>query len=175
MRIAVTSQNLRTVTPHAGKTRRFVVYEPKEGGGATEVGRLELPQEMVVHHWNGAGPHPLDEMDVVIVASCGEGFARRMAARGIGVVWTEETDPLAAAERFLARLGSADGEAPAVAACNHDDAPHEHAHEHAHGHEHGHEHGHCHGGHGPAHAPGPLDRHGAGGHHGCCSSGGDVG
>ena len=32
MKIAVTSQNFRTITPHAGTTRRFLVYEAAEGG-----------------------------------------------------------------------------------------------------------------------------------------------
>ncbi|MEW8693532.1 MAG: nitrogen fixation protein, partial [Candidatus Thiodiazotropha endolucinida] len=27
MKIAVTSQNFRTITQHAGKTRRFLIYE----------------------------------------------------------------------------------------------------------------------------------------------------
>jgi len=31
MKIAVASQNFRTVTPHAGRTRRFLVYEPSRG------------------------------------------------------------------------------------------------------------------------------------------------
>ena len=40
MRIAVTSQNLRTITGHAGKTRRFIVFEAEPGREPVEVDRL---------------------------------------------------------------------------------------------------------------------------------------
>ncbi|HKJ77206.1 MAG TPA: nitrogen fixation protein, partial [Gammaproteobacteria bacterium] len=43
MEIAITSQNFRTVTGHAGKTRRFLVYEAGPGQEPVEVDRLDLP------------------------------------------------------------------------------------------------------------------------------------
>lgn len=60
-----------------------------------------------MHAFHGEGAHPLDGVDVLIAGSYGEGFARRMAARGIVVVQTEAADPLEAVRRYVeaARAG----------------------------------------------------------------------
>ena len=102
MIIAVTSQNYRTVTPHAGKTRRFLVYEAAPDRVPTEVERLDLPKDMSLHEFYGDGPHPLYAVDVVVAGSFGEGFSRRMRKRGVVAVTTKETDPLQAVKHFLA-------------------------------------------------------------------------
>lgn len=102
MKIAVASQNFRTVTPHAGRTRRFLMYEAEPGAAPVEAGRLDLPKELAIHDWHGTGPHPLDDADVVIAGSCGPGFEKRMAARGIIALATSETDPARAVSAYLA-------------------------------------------------------------------------
>jgi predicted Fe-Mo cluster-binding NifX family protein len=107
MKIAVTSQNFRTITPHAGRTRRFLVYEAEPGAAPVEVDRLDLPKEMAFHDFHGDGTHPLDSVDVVIAGSFGEGFGRRMEGRGILAVATEESDPVKAVEAFLAGASTA--------------------------------------------------------------------
>jgi predicted Fe-Mo cluster-binding NifX family protein len=101
MKIAVTSQNFRTVTGHAGKTRRFLVYKAVDGGPAVELARYDLPLEMSMHEFPG-GRHPLDEMDVVITGSAGAGFIRNLAQRGVQVATTPESDPAQAVADFLA-------------------------------------------------------------------------
>lgn len=100
MRIAVTSQNFRTVTGHAGKTRRFLVFEVQGDAPPQEVERLDLPREMSFHEFHGDGPHPVDGVDVVITAGCGAGFARRLGGRGIRVAVTPLEDPLAAVQAY---------------------------------------------------------------------------
>jgi predicted Fe-Mo cluster-binding NifX family protein len=102
MRIAVASQNFKTVTPHAGKTRRFLVFEVAEGAPPREVERLDLPKEMAIHEFQGSGDHPLYAMRAVIAASAGPGFVNRMASRGVDAVATSETDPVAAVTCYLA-------------------------------------------------------------------------
>jgi predicted Fe-Mo cluster-binding NifX family protein len=102
MKIAVTSQNFRTVTPHAGRTRRFLVYSAEPAAAPVEIDRLDLPKEMAMHEFHQDGPHPLDTVDVVIAGSFGDGFARRMARRGIRAVTTEKADPKEAVRDFLA-------------------------------------------------------------------------
>ena len=102
MKIAVTSQNFRTVTPHAGRTRRFLVYRAEPGREPVEIDRLDLPKDMALHEFHRGGPHPLAAADVVIAGSFGPGFARRMAKRGVRVVTTDRTDPLEAVRDFLA-------------------------------------------------------------------------
>jgi len=103
MRIAVTSQNFRTITGHAGKTRRFLVFEgqPNDEGRLGEAERLDLPQEMSMHEYHGED-HPIHGMDVVITGGAGQGFVRRLAAHGVRVVITSETDPVRAVGAVLA-------------------------------------------------------------------------
>lgn len=95
MLIGVTSQNFRTVTGHAGKTRRFLIFSGDAHGHWQEVERLDLPKEMSMHEFCG-GAHPVDELDILITAGCGEGFQHKMAERGVRVIATSERDPLAA-------------------------------------------------------------------------------
>ncbi len=101
MRVAITSQNFRTITGHAGKTRRFLVFESDTGNEPVEVERIDLPKELSFHEFSGMGDHPLDSCDVVITQSCGPGFTRRLASRGIHVLVTSESDPLKAARAAL--------------------------------------------------------------------------
>ncbi len=115
MKIGVTSQNYRTITGHAGKTRRFLIYTPDENGKPVESDRLNLPKEMSMHEFRGIN-HPLEELDILITGSCGEGFVRRMSTHGVRVIATAETDPLVAASLVLSGK-------PLPAA-----APHEHSH-----------------------------------------------
>lgn len=100
MKIGVSSQNFRTITGHAGKGRRFFVYQVDADGEIHEQERLDLPKEMAMHTFAG-DDHPLDRLDVLITGGCGQGFVRKMAARGVRVVPTGETDPLRAV-RLLA-------------------------------------------------------------------------
>jgi predicted Fe-Mo cluster-binding NifX family protein len=96
MRIGVTSQNFRTVTGHAGKTRRFLIYETDGREEPVEVERLDLPKEMSLHEYHG-DDHPIYRVDAVITGSCGPGFVQRLARYGVQVVATSENDPAAAA------------------------------------------------------------------------------
>jgi predicted Fe-Mo cluster-binding NifX family protein len=101
MKIGVTSQNFRTITGHAGKTRRFLIYESQQASEFNEIDRLDMPKEMSMHEFRGER-HPLDELDVLITGGCGEGFIRRMSARNVRVIATAETDPSKAIADFLA-------------------------------------------------------------------------
>ncbi|MDZ3836600.1 MAG: nitrogen fixation protein [Rhodospirillales bacterium] len=130
MKIAVTSQNFRTVTGHAGRARRFLVYEAGAGGEPVEVERLDLPKELALHDFHGSGPHPVDAVDVIVSGGFCDGFAQRLAARGVAVALTRETDPLAAAKALLSDPAATAG----AASCGGDQHRHRHAHEHAPGH-----------------------------------------
>ncbi len=97
MKIAVTSQNFRTITQHAGKTRRFLIFEQDpQTGQARELTRLNLPKQMSMHEFKG-NDHPLFKMDYLITGSSGQGFIRRMNEAGVEVIVTAEEDPLTAA------------------------------------------------------------------------------
>ncbi|MCU7844228.1 MAG: nitrogen fixation protein [Candidatus Thiodiazotropha sp. (ex Monitilora ramsayi)] len=102
MKIAVTSQNFRTITQHAGKARRFLVYEQDPStGNPKETHRLDLPKQMSMHEFRG-DDHPIFGVDKLVTGSCGQGFIRRMSGAGVTVVVTSETDPYSAAEALFA-------------------------------------------------------------------------
>lgn len=45
MKIGITSQNFRSITGHAGKGRRFIIFTVEAGQPAQETGRLDLPMD----------------------------------------------------------------------------------------------------------------------------------
>ncbi len=134
MRIAVGSQNYRTVTPHAGRTRRWLVFEAAEGAEPVEVARLNLPKDMALHGWEGAGaPHPLHTMDAVLVGSCGAGFIRRMAGHGVRAAVAACEDPRDAVVAFLASGAMATPLSVFAAHAGGGGGHHDHDHDHDHG------------------------------------------
>ncbi|MBK8639673.1 MAG: nitrogen fixation protein [Chromatiaceae bacterium] len=128
MRIAITSQNFKTITGHAGKTRRFLVYETDSQCLPTEVERIDLPAEMSLHAYHGED-HPLflAGLESLITQGAGQGFVQRLSRHGIRVFVTSESDPVQAASRVAAGVALAPG------------LPHDHEHddEHAPGHNQG--------------------------------------
>lgn len=54
-------------------------------------GGLALSRAQVFHHWDDAGPHPLDGVAVLVARSAGDGFLRRIQKRGVNVRLTGET------------------------------------------------------------------------------------
>lgn len=100
MKIAVTSQNRRLVTEHAGKCRKFWIYEVVKGEVQNKR-LLELPKEQSFHDSPRTDPHPLDTVDVLITSGMGRGLERRLRERGIEAVVTRETDPDTATKSYL--------------------------------------------------------------------------
>jgi len=100
MKIGVSSQNFRTITGHAGKARRFFVFEQKDGI-IHELERIDLPKEMAMHGYAG-DDHPLFDLDVLVTAGCGAGFINRLARHQVQVIPTSETDPKKAVETLFA-------------------------------------------------------------------------
>ncbi|NBB68919.1 MAG: nitrogen fixation protein [Alphaproteobacteria bacterium] len=105
--IAVASQNARTVTPHAGRTRRFLLFTADADGTVAEAGRYELPKAMTLHGWPRSRPHPLFCVDVVVVGSAGENFRRKLAEVGVRVVVSADLAVRDAAARAVADTAAA--------------------------------------------------------------------
>jgi predicted Fe-Mo cluster-binding NifX family protein len=103
MKVAVTSQNFRTVTGHAGRARRFLIYDVQPGAEPVETARLDLPQEQSFHEMGGAGAHPIDNVNVVISAGFNAHFALLMGGRGIQAATTDKENPVEAIRDYLAR------------------------------------------------------------------------
>jgi predicted Fe-Mo cluster-binding NifX family protein len=125
MKIAVTSQDFRTVTGHAGRARRFLVYSVQPGGEPVEAARLDLPAELSFHEAGGTGAHPIDGVDVVLSAGFGAHFVQAMAQRAIQVAATDKEDPVEAVRDYLDRRAS--GRELPVVACDCGGGCHAHA------------------------------------------------
>lgn len=101
MKIAVTSQNFKNVTGHAGESRRFMIFEVDAPCDVSAIAWLHLPAQMSFHVFSG-GRHPLDDMDVILTANAGQGFVEELALRGVQVITCDEIDPRKAVCDFLA-------------------------------------------------------------------------
>ena len=101
MKVAVASQNRKIVTGHAGKCRKFWIYDI-EAKSVKDKQLLELPREQSFHEFRGAKPHPLTGVRVLITGGMGEGLARQLASMGIEGLVTTETDPDRAVAAYLA-------------------------------------------------------------------------
>jgi predicted Fe-Mo cluster-binding NifX family protein len=118
VRFALTSLDLETVTPHAGRCRSFLVYEAEAGVEPVKVKDLHLAEDQIFHVFESDGPHPLDEVKVVITGNAREKFVKKCASRGIQAVLTSETDPVAAIKGYFA--GNLPAPAPLPEKCDHD-------------------------------------------------------
>ena len=103
MKFAVTSQDYVTITGHAGKTTRFLVFEAEPGAEPAEIARLDLSDEQTVHNFKG-GEHPLDGVQILIAGSAGQCFVDRMRERGIVTVAAPGLEPRMAVAAYLAGL-----------------------------------------------------------------------
>lgn len=101
MKIAVTSQNRKTVTPHAGVCRRFWIYEIEQGAVVNK-SLMELVREESFRESDSSAEHPLDSIDVLIAGGMGAGLQQRLSRKGIAACVTAETDPDQAVRRYLA-------------------------------------------------------------------------
>ncbi|MCX8145535.1 MAG: nitrogen fixation protein [Azovibrio sp.] len=101
--IAVTSQNGRTVTAHAGRCRRFFLFGDS---GGPMVGTVELLPEEVLHAAPLGPGHPLAPIRVLISAGMGQDLYQRLSACGIQVYLTRESSPEMAVRLYLAGVPS---------------------------------------------------------------------
>jgi len=100
MKIAVTSQNRKTITDHAGRCRKFWVFTTDE---IKIVNRelLELTKEQSFHESSPHEPHPLDDIDILIAGDMGHGLVMRLERKGIKCVITKESNPENAVSLYL--------------------------------------------------------------------------
>lgn len=101
MRIAVASEDFKRVSGNSGGNRRFIIYDFAAAADAAAVVWLDLPPEMSLPAFGGDW-HPLDEVDVVLMANAGHGLVARLAQRGLKLVACGESDPRQAAYDYRA-------------------------------------------------------------------------
>ena len=97
--IAVTSQNRKTVTGHAGRCRKFWLY-PVQDGQIGERHLVELSMEQTFHGSHGLPPG-LENIRVFITQGMGQGMVMRLAQHGVTPYFTLQDDPDVAVQAFL--------------------------------------------------------------------------
>lgn len=105
MKIAIATKHYDTVSGHAGQARHWLLYDLaayRPGQVPPEPLRVELEKAQFFHHFQDDAPHPLDGVDLAVVASAGEGFVRHLKQRGTDVLVTGEADPRLALQKILA-------------------------------------------------------------------------
>lgn len=100
IRIAVTSQNRKIITAHAGRCRKFWLFTI-EDNHIIDKQLLELAKEQSFHESSNSEPHPLDDIEVFITAGMGQGMVRRLVSKNIKGLVTQETDPETAVSLYL--------------------------------------------------------------------------
>jgi predicted Fe-Mo cluster-binding NifX family protein len=121
MKIAVTSQNRKVITEHAGRCRKFWVFIV-ENNKIIDKTLLELPKEQSFHESSPHAAHPLDDIDLLIAGGMGKGLVARLERKGIKGLITKEVDPGKAVLLYLS--GSLKSEQP-----NQHDHDHDHSHD----------------------------------------------
>jgi predicted Fe-Mo cluster-binding NifX family protein len=106
MKVAIASQNRKTVTANAGRCRRFCIYDI-ESNTIKRKTLIELPVDQSFHATQGKDSPELQGIQVLITSGMGEGLAQRLKEMGIESVITEETDPDAALAGYLQKTGQA--------------------------------------------------------------------
>jgi predicted Fe-Mo cluster-binding NifX family protein len=100
MKIAVTSQNRKTITEHAGRCRKFWIFRT-ENNKIIDKTLLQLPKEQSFHDSSPHEAHPLDDVDVLIAGGMGHGLRMRLERKGIKSLVTKEDNPEKAVLLYL--------------------------------------------------------------------------
>lgn len=106
MKIAVTSQNRKTVTANAGRCRRFWLYEIEDKSIKNKT-LIDLAIDQSFHATEGKGSPELQGIHALITGGMGENLIQRLKSNGIDGVITEETDPDVAVDAYLKRIDNA--------------------------------------------------------------------
>ncbi|WP_313954222.1 NifB/NifX family molybdenum-iron cluster-binding protein [Accumulibacter sp.] len=101
MQIAVTSQNRKTITEHAGKCRKFWIYDV-EKGVVSGKRLVEVSIEQSLHASHHQLAEPLAGINTLITGGMGPCLFERLMQSGILPVVTMEEDPDAAVSAMLA-------------------------------------------------------------------------
>lgn len=101
MKIAVSSQNQTNVTGHLGHCQKFWIYDVDDTTIQNKQ-LLQLTKNQSFHESSPKETHPLDDVQVLISGSMGNGLFLRVESKGIQPIVTSETDPDTAVNAYLA-------------------------------------------------------------------------
>ncbi len=102
MKIAITSQNAKSVTAHAGRCRKFWVYELSSDGADIVKQFVELEMDETLHTMQSSLPPKLAGIDVLITANLGESLRKKLTEAGITTHLLSSATPDIALLNYLA-------------------------------------------------------------------------
>jgi len=107
IKIAVTAQNRKTISNHAGACRNYFIYTINNDG-SYERELLELAKDeslrFTFHDDESDNPkNKIFEMDIVLTGGIGQGGVNKLAQRNVIAKVIQETDPDVAIEKYLNR------------------------------------------------------------------------
>jgi predicted Fe-Mo cluster-binding NifX family protein len=108
LKIAVSSQDRRTITGHTGRCRRFWVYEIR-GNRVDGKALRELTPAQTLHSSPLGNGHPLDDVHVLITAAVSPFLYQRLQRGGVKPFVTEESDPDEAVRMLLEKVAGSGG------------------------------------------------------------------
>jgi predicted Fe-Mo cluster-binding NifX family protein len=118
--LALTTQNRRGISDHAGRCRRFLVTRLDASGQPGPWQSVELEKADTLHEVHSGLPAPLAGVEVLITRGAGPGLARRFARSGVQVLLTAHTEPAAALQAWRAGELTPAPHRAAEGACGHD-------------------------------------------------------
>lgn len=98
-KIAVASQNRRTITGHTGRCRIFRLFEIA-GQDIIDTGLVELEEDETFHASGHKLPTGLAGITAIISAGMGPGLIKRLQEEGIEGIICSESDPQFAIKKF---------------------------------------------------------------------------
>lgn len=137
IKVAITSQNKKTVFEHAGKCTSFLVYHLKNNeliGKST----IEISKDECLHNYFHNDPsenvmvNPLAGVNMLLTGGIGDGAIKKLANEGIATHLIEETDADLAIKKLLNGTLAAKRTGNCNCSCGGGD--HDHKHEHGHSH-----------------------------------------
>ena len=104
MKIAVTSQNIGSVTAHAGRCRKFWVYELPKGSADMNKQFIELEIDETLHSMTSQLPAKLSGINVLITANLGDSLKMKLLKVGVTThLSTDDDTPDNALLNYLAK------------------------------------------------------------------------
>jgi hypothetical protein len=82
------------------------VFDAETGAPPQFIEQRTLHPDLTIGAWNLRGPHPLDDIDVIITKSHKEHFPLRVGSRVILAVICQSSDPVEAIADFLTSEGA---------------------------------------------------------------------
>ena len=93
--VAITTQNKKTISEHAGKCRNFLIYTIIDTTIENKK-LLELTEEETLHnflHNQNQTTHDLLDVDILLTRGIGEGAIQKLANHNVACYRIEEKDP----------------------------------------------------------------------------------